>query len=160
MNKKVWYAIAGVAVAGLSVWGYRQYKLFMDFSLAFKKVRVNKLSKGNLNLDLFFDFTNKSSIKIYLLSQNYDIFINNKYITSLSNKMTNVINPKSVSTIGVNVNVNISDVIKKIGPEASNILLNPEKVNIKIQEKFVAKVGLLSKTINHTYEDTLKNMMG
>ena len=76
LTKNQKYTLLGLGVAVLGGTAYyisRVVKRLQDFTLDFKKVKVNKFTKERLQFDVYFDYTNKSEININLASQEYDV---------------------------------------------------------------------------------------
>jgi LEA14-like dessication related protein len=136
---------------------YLQIKKMTNNVIGFNKIQIKKISLNLIDFDLFLNYTNNSDIKFTLRKQTYDLFINNVYITTISNSMDNVIGKNSVSVIGMNVAFNPKDVWKKLN---LNLLSDTSKIMIKLDMKMKVKVGFISVTIPYVYEDSLKNMMG
>jgi len=158
-GKQKTYLIAAIlgTISIFAAGAYLQIKKMTNNVIGFNKVQIKKISLNLIDFDLFLNYTNNSDIKFTLRKQTYDLFINNIYITTISNSVDNVINKNSVSVIGVNVAFNPKDVYKKLD---LNLLSDPSKIMIKLDMKIKVKVGFISVTIPYIYEDTLKNMMG
>jgi LEA14-like dessication related protein len=149
-NKKVWYYIAG-GVAVLGVLAYIQYKRLMDFELSFNSFKLNKLNKDEIDANLYFNFLNKSSLAVDIISQKYDIYINDIYITTATNQINNVVKPKATSIVGVNVR--LTDWTKLITSQSNllSVLSSLTNLNMKVVEKIYVKVMGIPYTINYTY---------
>jgi LEA14-like dessication related protein len=160
LKNKKWLYI-GAGVLGLGALAYYQYKKLMDFTLGFKSARVNSVGVNGINLDLFFNFTNKSAVKVEVLSQSYDVYINDIYVTTLSNSLANTIQPKATSVVGVNVNLTKSD-LASLGQRLKGgllSLLNVANIKVTIKEHIKMKVaGFIPYTLNYNYNTTIKEM--
>lgn len=159
-NKKWLYIGAGVL--GLGALAYYQYTKLMDFKLGLKSARVNKIGAGGIDLDLFFNFTNKSAVKVDVISQSYDVYLNDIFVSTLSNSLANTIQPKATSVVGVNVRLSQSE-LADLGKRLKGgllSLLNVGAIKVKIKEHIKMKVaGFIPYTLNYTYETTIKEMM-
>lgn len=153
-NKKVWYYIAGGVVA-LGILAYIEYRRLMDFELSFNSLKLNKLDKNEIDANLYFDFLNKSSLSVDIISQKYDIYINNIYITTAENQINNIVKPKGKSIVGVNVKV--KDWTKLITSQSNlmNVLNSLNNLNMKVVEKIHVKLLGIPYTINYTYTKPL-----
>lgn len=149
-NKKVWYYIGGGVVA-LGILAYIQYRRLMDFELSFNSFKLNKLDKNEIDANLYFNFLNKSSLSVDVVSQKYDIYINDIYITTAENQINNIVKPKGTSVVGVNVKV--KDWTKLISSQSNllNILSSLSNLNMKVVEKIHVKVLGIPYTVNYTY---------
>lgn len=158
-NKK-WLFI-GAGVIGLGTLAYYQYTKLMDFKLNLKSARVNSVGANGINLDLFFNFTNKSAVKVEVISQTYDVYINDAYATTLSNSLANTILPKATSVVGVNVNLSKNDITNLAQRLKGGLLslLDVPNIRITIKEHIKMKIaGFIPYTLNYDYKTTIKEM--
>lgn len=155
------HVIAGLigVVTVLGALAYLQYKKLMDYTLGLKGVKVLKVSANKVVLDLFLNFTNKSTLAFDIIEQEYKVYLNNNFVTKMSNAKTNHIDPKTTSVIGVNVVFDPTSVFKVLGKSYADILLKPETVKVKIDMKLKVKLYGFTVSIPYVYEDTLKAMM-
>jgi LEA14-like dessication related protein len=164
VNKKVIWVSAIVALGAVStvagIWLYRQLKKMEDYGLDFKNIIVRKVSTTEFIFDLYMIFTNKSNLGVTLSKQEYDVYANNVYITTVKNDTPNDIKAKSESEIGMRVNVNPIELVSKIGLNPIELITSPKKINIKLVMKYKVKVLFFDVSIPEIiYEDTLYNMM-
>lgn len=146
-----------VTITGASL--YLQYQKLMNYTIGLRRVRINKLSLNGLNIDLFLNFENKSNLKFTIVSQKYDIFINNVYLTTLQNNKPNEILPNSTSVIGMNMEIDRRIIGARL-KDAISTFANTDKTMVKIVTKMKVKYGFI--TLNfpeYPYQNTLKNMM-
>ena len=149
--------VVGLAIVGTVV--YYQYKKIIDYIIGFRKVKINKITATDVSFDLFLNFTNKAKVGYDIESQKHDIYINNVFVTSLINNAPTHIAPASVSVLGLNIQFNPQDALKKINKTFVAVLSNPNAIMIKIDTKMKVKIGFVKVSIPYVYEDTLKNMM-
>ena len=164
VNKKVIWVSAIVALGAVStvagIWLYRQLKKMEDYGLDFKNIIVRKISTTEFIFDQYMIFTNKSNLGVTLAKQEYDVYANNVYITTVKNNTPNDIKAKSESEIGMRVNVNPIELVSKIGLNPIELITSPKKINIKLVMKYKVKVLFFDVSIPEIiYEDTLYNMM-
>lgn len=160
MNQRAKYIIGGlvglVAIAG--TFFYIQYRRLMDYTIKPKSARITKLSLNKISLDVFLDFINKSTLNFEIIEQEYDVYLNNKFVSKVVNYASNKIKAKSTSVIGVNVSFDPSKVLKIIGKNIGDILLNPESVIIKVDMRLKVSLYGIKISIPYTLEDNLKNL--
>lgn len=149
--------VVGLAIVGTVV--YYQYKKIIDYIIGFRNVKINKITATDVSFDLFLNFTNKAKVGYDIESQKHDIYINNVFVTSLINNAPTHIAPASVSVLGLNIQFNPQDALKKINKTFVAVLSNPNAIMIKIDTKMKVKIGFVKVSIPYVYEDTLKNMM-
>lgn len=149
--------VVGLAIVGTVV--YYQYKKIIDYIIGFRNVKINKITATDVSFDLFLNFTNKAKVGYDIESQKHDIYINNVFVTSLINNAPTHIAPASVSVLGLNIQFNPQEALKKINKTFVAVLSNPNAIMIKIDTKMKVKIGFVKVSIPYVYEDTLKNMM-
>lgn len=146
-----------VTISGATL--YLQYKRLMNYTIGLNRLKINKLSLQGLNLDIFLNFNNKSTLKFTIEKQKYDVFVNNVYLTTLENNLPNNIAPNSTSVIGVNIDVDRKLIALRLR-DAILTFANTDKTIVKIVTKLKVKYGIFSISFPpYTYQDTLKNMM-
>ena len=163
VGKKVVWASAIIAVGAVStlagIWLYRQVKKIEDYKLNFKTIIFRKISKTEFIFDLYMIFTNNSNLGVTLSKQEYDVYANNVYITTIKNDSPNEIKPKSDSEIGMRINVNPIELATKIAVNPIELITNPKKIKIKFVMKYKIKILFFDVSIPEIiYEDTLYNM--
>jgi LEA14-like dessication related protein len=150
-------AIGLITISGAIA--YYQYKKIIDYVIGFKNVKFNKITANDVNFDLFLNYTNKAKVGFEIESQKHDVYINNVFVTSLINNAPTHIAPDSVSVLGLNIQFNPQDALKRINKTFAAVLANPSAIMIKIESKMKVKIGFFKVNIPYVYEDTLKNMM-
>lgn len=151
------HIVAGV-IAAVSITGalaYLQYKKLMNYCIGFNKIRLNKISSTNADIDVFINFKNQSDLKIEIQSQEYNVYMNDAFLTKASNAKPQVIEPKSTSVIGINVKFNPSVAGKNI----MNAVLSGSGVSIRIDMKLKVKFYFITVNIPYSYKTTLKEIM-
>lgn len=160
-TKQKWYVGIGVAVLGVTaVYISRLAKRLQDFQLNFKKVKVTKFTKEALDFNVYFDYVNKSEININLASQEYDVYINNIYVTTMTNYSENVLKAKSTSPLGFNVKLDLPKIDEKIRTTYFDMVVNPKEVLIRIDMRFKARVGIFKIPYRYTWNTNLKEILG
>lgn len=138
---------------------YWQYTKIMEYCLSFDRLKFNATTLDKVNLDIFLNFKNPSSLKIDIHSQEYTVYVNGAPLTTITNATSQTIMPESTSIISVNIDFNPKKVINILKGNAADILLNSSKVNVKIDMKL--KVGLFFFKVNipYVYETNLKELL-
>ena len=88
----------------------------------------------------------------------YDVFIQNVYVTTLSNANETTILPAETSTIGLNILLNPEQVLKSM-PNPLLSILDFKNLPLKIVMRFKINLGLFAITIPYTYEGAIKDFM-
>jgi LEA14-like dessication related protein len=155
------YLIAGliglVTITGAIA--YIQYKKLMNYTIKLRNIVVRSANLSSLNFDLFLNFENKSSVAFEILSQTYDVYINNDLISKLKGKEVVKIAPKSVNVIPLKVNIKPSDVLNKVGKDALSLIANFGNNRLKVNVKLQVKLYGFTVNIPFVYESTISEMM-
>lgn len=161
INKK--YAIWGgvIAVLGVTaIWVNKQIKKINDFTLTFKKIKVNKFSLTELNFDTFYEYKNNSDIDINLSSQEYDLYVNETFITTMTNYSENTLKANSVSPLGFNTKINFPDLDKKLRLTYFTMIADPKAVKLKIVMRWKVRFGFIKIPVSYTWNTDLKEILG
>ena len=154
----VWSSI--VAVLGVTaLWLNKQIKKIQDFTLTFKKVTVNKFNINTLDFNVYYDYTNKSDVNINLSSQEYDVYINDVFIKTLTNYSENVLKANSISSLGFNVSLELKELDKKLNTNYYKMITEPKSVKIKVVMKWKVRMGIFKIPVRYTWETTLKEIL-
>lgn len=157
--KKKYVIAGGIAlVSVLGAFAYLQYKKLMDYCLSFKSIKINTISLTKMNFNLWLNFLNKSNVPFTIVSQTYDVYLDDKIVSNVINKAENKVLPKQTNTIALNVNVNPSKVLNDIGFGAINMALNLNKVIVKIDMKLKIKILGVKFNIPYIYKSTIGQM--
>lgn len=144
-------AVISVVLAG----AYWQYTRLMNYCIGLNKIKVNAITQTKANLDLLLNFRNKSDIAINIISQEYKVYINNKFIVAASNPEPQTIASDSMSVISVNIKFNP----QQSGQNIVSALLSMGNTNIKVDIKMKVKVWLFTVSIPYLYQTTIKELM-
>jgi len=150
-------AIALVTITGAAL--YLQYKKLMNYCISIKNVKINSLKLNNADFNLFLNFKNNSDLKINIVSQEYVAYLNDKEIARVSSPKEQIISPKSISEIAVNIVFNPSKLLGAIGDLAQNFALSPEKIVLKVKCKLKVKLYLFTFNIPYEYVTSVKDLM-
>jgi LEA14-like dessication related protein len=154
------YLIAGV-IGTITIAGalaYLQYKKLMNYVIKVKSGVIKTITANLLDLDLTLDFENKSNISFEIKSQEYEIFIDNKFISRIKNIKPVFIQANSHSDIFVNIKANPTKVGSKFKLEDLNKLLDLQNVKIKVIGKLKVKIYAFPVNIPFNYETTIKEL--
>lgn len=148
-------SIISVAVAG----GYLAYKKLMDYTIGLNKIRIRKISLKLISFDLFLNFTNKSTLGFDIIEQEYKVYMNNKFVSKVTNYSTTKIKPSATSLIGVNIKFDPTKVLQVIGKDFKQLILAPDQYTIKTEMNLKVKFYGFKLSIPYVYEDSLKNLI-
>lgn len=111
------------------------YKLgkYKDIKISFKSIRFT--------MNLVFD--NKGDISAKVLNQNYKVYANGVYVSKAYNDEVLKIKSDGVTNFPIKVEIKVEDMIKAGLKNASQLLTNPEDINIEIKGSFDFKAGIV-----------------
>ena len=135
-------------------------KQLQDFELIFKKIKVNKFNTELLDFNVFYDYVNKSPLTIKLSSQEYDIYVNGVFVTTMKNYAENILKANATSPLGFNVLINLPELDKKIRASYYDMLLDPKNVKLTFDMKFKARFGFINIPYRYKWDTNLKEVLG
>jgi LEA14-like dessication related protein len=155
------YLIAGligvVTIAGALA--YLQYKKLMNYTIKLRNIVVRSANLSSLNFDLFLNFENKSGVAFEILSQTYDVYVNDVLISKLKGKEVVKVQPKSTSVIPLKVNIKPIDVLNKLKKDTLSLIANFGNNKLKVNVKLQVKLYGFTVNIPFVYESTINEMV-
>jgi LEA14-like dessication related protein len=158
-KKHIIAGVIGVTTTVALAYLYLQFKKLKSTKICFKGLKVKSISGKDVNFDVFLNVNNSSDAKIEIVSQNYDLYLNNKFITKVSNNAPSVIQANADSLLGVNVSFNPSDVLKVIGQSALAMITQPETVKVKLDIKLKVKFFGFKISLPIVVEKSIKDLI-
>jgi len=150
----------GIALTLAGRWVYQQLKKMEDYDLDFEKLVVKDFNRNKIVMDLFMKFTNRSNLSVTLAKQEYDVYANGIFLTTVKNESPNTIRANSTSSIGAPIVINPSEILAKGILNPLELFTTPKKLNIKIVMKYKVRILFFNVPIPEIlYEDTLYNIM-
>jgi LEA14-like dessication related protein len=147
----------GITLATITGFLYFQFLKLMQYTINIKGIDRLSANVNKLSFDAIISFSNNSDLQIALAYQNYDVYINDKLVTSVNSKTPQVILPKTSSLLKVSVNLSPSELIKKLGSSSIQNILNIKQQNLKVVTKMgVNYLGYII-PVNNTIEDKIVN---
>ena len=163
LKTKLKYAL-GIATIGLTattiIWARKQYKKMLSNKVDINSFKVTDIAFNNIGIEVFFNYFNNTDIKITLVNQKYDIYLDNKFVASLINDSTNVIKPNTTSVIGVRGEFDLMKISKNLNINPIKLFLLPKNQRVRIDMKLKVKLLFFNVTIPFSYEDSVKNLTG
>jgi LEA14-like dessication related protein len=155
----IWTGV--VALLGFSAFKISKLvKQLQDFKLIFKKVKVNKFNTKTLDFNVFYDYENNSPLTIRLVSQEYDIYVNDVYVSTMKNYAENVLKANATSPLGFNVLIDLPSLDEKIRKSYYDMLLDPKSVKLTFDMKFKARFGFINIPYRYKWDTNLKEVLG
>lgn len=163
LKTKLKYAL-GIVTIGLTattiIWARKQYKKMLSNKVDINSFKVTDIALNNIGIEVFFNYFNNTDIKITLVSQKYDIYLDDKFVASLINDSTNVIKPNTTSVIGVRGEFDLMKISKNLNINPIKLFLLPKNQRVRIDMKLKVKLLFFNVTIPFSYEDSVKNLTG
>ena len=159
IEKRLWITglIALFTITGAYM--YNQVSKVLDYTLKFVGLREVQFNKNGISFKILYEFQNKANINVTIAQQEYEIYINNQYLTTLTNFAPNILEGGKLSNIEINVNLTSED-FKKIKLSWVKVLLNPKSVEIKTIMRWKIKYGIVKFPISYPYVLNLKEIIG
>lgn len=155
-KRSVYIGAAIAALVATGSWLWVQVNKLMHYQIGFKGVRINKISLQRIDMNLFLSFTNPSALTIRLKEQEYDVYLNDVFITTLVNRAENVLKAGATDLIGLNVNFSPAEFIAKMKGNPAQLLNLAGKLKVKIVMRVKVRFGFFSVRIpEYTYEENL-----
>jgi hypothetical protein len=140
--------IIGLIIAAILViaaYLYMQYRKLLDATWTFAGSKLKSFGFDRLKAEINFDIDNRGDLEVVVSEQEYDVFLNDAFISHASNKEDVTIKAQSVSRMPLLVDIKTQDFIKALGSNWRTILLGDKSnVIIKVKGYFTLKVGLLA----------------
>ena len=162
LGKKGYFILAAVAgvTATTAVWAIAQYKKLMKNVTGYKSVKIKEITKTNIALQVIYTYTNNMDVDVVLSKQKYDIYLDDNYITTLTNDSDLTLKSHATTDIPLEVKINPTDIYDKLKVNPAVLLINPGKVIMRIDMKVWVKLLFFSVPITYSYEDKLTRMLG
>lgn len=159
IEKRLWITglIALVSISGAYL--YSEVSKVLSYTLKFVGLREVKFDKSGVSFKILYEYTNKANISITIAQQEYEVYINGQYLTTLSNFAPNVLDGGKTNTIEINVNLTPED-FKKVKLNWVQVLLDPKSVEIKTIMKWKIKYGFVKFPVTYPYILNLKQIIG
>lgn len=159
IEKRLWITglIALVSITGAYM--YNQVSKVLSYTLNFVGLREVKFDKSGVSFKILYEYTNKANISVTISQQEYEVYINGQYLTTLSNFAPNILEGGKVSTIEINVSLTPED-FKKVKLNWVQVLLEPKSVEIKTIMKWKIKYGIVKFPVTYPYILNLKQIIG
>jgi LEA14-like dessication related protein len=157
MNKK-WKYVLLAAVAGVTVttgiWLKKQYGKLMKNTYELKSFVVKKASLQSVTFSVVYAYNNTTDIDINLVSQEYKIYVDDRYITTIKSDIPVVLKANAISDIPLDITVDPRDMFYKFKDNLLKALSQKQKLKIKMDSTFRVKLGIFTIPVPYPYEWT------
>lgn len=157
MKKSLKYGLL-LATLGVTVttalWVKKQYNLLLKNIYTLKSFTIKKVSLDEIIISVVYDYVNNMDFDVKLASQEYKIYIDDKFINTIKSDTLTILKSKETSEIPLEIKLNPKDLYKKIEGNLVASLAGKQKVKIKVDSKFKIKLGLIKVPVPYSYEWT------
>jgi len=172
MNRKLTkrLLIGGVVVGatGASYLLYRNIVKALSFQIKKSKIELVSKDGKKYNYKVYLKLSNPSNLKLKLTNQEYDIYLNNVFILRLKNDKTQILQPKSVSELVFDLNLDLDDLFDKIMVATGATVIDKLKFitnlmsqKLRLDSKLSVKWGILPNIpVDVTIDQSLKAWTG
>lgn len=151
-----------IIIGSVSIYFLSQYKKIKDFCVNFKKsnTKINSLGISKTDITLFFELLNKSNVEATVDGYEFKIYVNNNYVSTAYSSNLITVNPKSFSTIEVNVLFNPLQILQIGLGNIGDILANKkENIKIRIEGRLIGVKSVIKvNEIPIVYDTDLKEL--
>ena len=159
IERKYWIAglIGAVTITGAYM--YLQVKKVLDYTLKFLYARNVTIKTTGVSADFIYEYVNKANIDITIARQEYEIYINGTYYTTLKNEVPQVLKGGNPSLVSFRLNLDYKDVGEKLKTNYLSLVALPQNVKILVKMKWRVKYGIIPVPISYDWELTLKDIL-
>lgn len=148
------------ATGTTALWAYGQYKKLLKNVTGIKSFTLKNLSVKNIAFNVVATYQNNMDVNIKLTNQEYDIYLDGIYTTTLKNPNELIIKANALNEIPLDASFDPKELFKKLSTNPVNFLTNYKKIRVKIVMRLRVKLLFFNITVPYEYEDSLKNMAG
>lgn len=157
----------GIGVVMIGVFAYtldfilKQVRKLVNTTFDFSGVRINSLQLDKVSITLFWKVVNKSDISATISNQDFDIYLNGRFIKKVGYANPVEIKANKTTYLPTYVVFNADD-LKKIGIGDAGLLLTKEgrkRLNLLVKGTFTVKTSIFEvKKFPFEFEDTIQNI--
>lgn len=149
-----------LALISIIVYFKKQYDLLLNACYTISGGIIHTLGLDNVRITLFFKIVNESDLTITVSDMNFDIFVNNMFVTKIKKSEKQTLYSKSEAVIKLEFEFNPKDLLRAGLSSIQPILQDQEKLVITTKGYFSAKAGILNlKKVPFEENITLKELL-
>lgn len=146
-------AVAGVTVT-TALWLKKQYNKLMKNTYELKSFIVKKASLKSVTFSVVYAYNNTTDIDINLVGQEYKIYVDDRFITTIKSDTPVVLKANSISDIPLDITIDPKDMFYKFKDNLLTALTQKQKLKIKMESTFRVKLGIFTIPVPYPYEWT------
>lgn len=156
--KKSWKYILLAAVAGVTVttgiWLKKQYGKLMKNTYELKSFLIKKASLQSVTMSVVYAYNNTMDIDINLVGQEYKIYVDDRYITTIKSDVPVILKANAITDIPLDITVDPKDLYAKFKDNLFKALTQKQKLKIRMESTFRVKLGIFTIPVPYPYEWT------
>ena len=156
--KKSWKYILLAAVAGVTVttgiWLKKQYGKLMKNTYELKSFLIKKASMQSVTMSVVYAYNNTMDIDINLVGQEYKIYVDDRYITTIKSDVPVILKANAITDIPLDITVDPKDLYFKFKDNLFKALTQKQKLKIRMESTFRVKLGIFTIPVPYPYEWT------
>lgn len=135
----------GIAVAGIALFVYlkKQYDLLYNACYTIAGGVIHSLGLDKVKLTLFFKIVNESDINVEILNMDFNIYVNNMFVTKILKKEPQLLKSNTDTIIKLDVEFNPADLLRAGISSIEPILYDKEKLVITTKGTLSVKSGII-----------------
>jgi LEA14-like dessication related protein len=154
--------IGGLAVAGIALIAYfkKQIDLLKNACYTISGGVIHSLGLDKVKMTLFFKIVNESDITIQISDMDFNIYVNNMFVTKIVKNEPQTVYSQSDAIIKLDVEFNPADLLRAGLSSIEPILYDKEKLIITTKGNLSIKSGIFKlKKFPFSVDITLKEML-
>lgn len=139
-------AIGGILtlIVGIGIYVYRQYDHLVKAGKKLIGAKVHNLSLSGVNATVYVEIDNKGDLSVDVIGQDYNIYVNDKFVSNVKVKDDIRINSNGKSILPLTINFNPQTVLMAGLVNLTSILSDKSKIIISVKGSLSIKTGVLS----------------
>ena len=158
-KKQVLIAIGLGAVSIGLTWAYWQFQKIKDYCISMNRIKLKGFSFTYVDMDLYMNFLNKSKLNLSIISQEYLVYLNNVFVSKISNIVPQAVKPNSISIVSAKIQFSPKKVLETLKKSAIELATSPETIKVKISANMKIGYGILKFNVNYDYNTNLKELL-
>lgn len=146
-------AVAGVTVT-TALWLKKQYNKLMKNTYELKSFLVKKASLQSVTFSVVYAYNNNTDIDINLVGQEYKIYVDDRFITTIKSDAPVVLKANAISDIPLDITIDPKDMFYKFKDNLLTALTQKQKLKIRMESTFRVKLGIFTIPVPYPYEWT------
>jgi LEA14-like dessication related protein len=147
-------------IVGVTVYLKKQYNKIYNAVWTFAGAKIQTISLQKIKFTVFFRIKNEGDLSIIVSEQDYNVLVNDIFVSKVINKTDFIIASNATSKIPFDVDFKPIDAIKAGLGNLEQFLTDKSKIRITLKGKLTLKAGILKlRALPFEMTYTLKEIM-